>query len=85
VVEDSGAGVDPAIADRIFDPFFTTKERAAGTGLGLSVSHGNMKEHGGELRFESEPGTTRFCVELPVEEVSVPPPTPRSALARRRS
>ncbi len=65
-VEDHGAGIRPEILDRIFDPFFTTK--AGGTGLGLTISHGIVREHHGELRVESVPGRgTRFHLELPVD------------------
>jgi signal transduction histidine kinase len=67
-VEDHGAGIRPDIRDRVFDPFFTTKPRDQGTGLGLSISHSIVKDHGGELWFESEPGRfTRFHVDLPAE------------------
>jgi PAS domain S-box-containing protein len=66
-VEDSGPGIPVEIRDRIFDPFFTTKPKERGTGLGLSISYGIVKDHGGELSVESEPGRyTRFCMDLPV-------------------
>jgi signal transduction histidine kinase len=65
VVSDTGDGFDPGLAERIFDPFFTTKG-AAGTGLGLSVSHGIVQAHGGQITCESEPGRgARFCVTIP--------------------
>jgi PAS domain S-box-containing protein len=68
-VEDHGQGIPAEIRERIFNPFFTTKSRDKGTGLGLSISHTIVKEHGGELWCESEPGQwTRFYVDLPVEE-----------------
>ncbi|OQY65421.1 MAG: hypothetical protein B6D46_14000, partial [Polyangiaceae bacterium UTPRO1] len=64
-VEDSGPGIEPEDHERIFAPFFTTKND--GTGLGLSVSHHLVAQHGGLLRVESEPGRwTRFRVSLPV-------------------
>jgi signal transduction histidine kinase len=67
-VEDSGTGIPAEIRDRIFDPFFTTKPKETGTGLGLSISYGIVKDHGGELSVESEPGRcTRFHLDLPVD------------------
>ncbi len=52
-VRDFGRGIRPEVAQRIFDPFFTTKARDKGTGLGLSISYGIVKEHGGDITFES--------------------------------
>jgi len=66
IVEDLGVGVSDEFKDRIFDPFFTTKAREKGTGLGLSISYGIIKEHHGDLTFESEINKcTRFIMELP--------------------
>jgi two-component system NtrC family sensor kinase len=66
---DNGVGISPEIIDRIFDPFFSTKKTGEGTGLGLSVSYGIVKEHGGDIHADSEPGKwTRFTIDLPVEE-----------------
>jgi two-component system NtrC family sensor kinase len=66
-VADSGAGMDEAAREQIFTPFFTTK--ANGTGLGLSVSYGIVREHGGTIAVESSPGQgTRFNVTLPLRQ-----------------
>lgn len=56
VVEDEGSGIAPEVLHQITDPFFTTKRAMGGTGLGLSVSAGIVKEHNGTLRFTSTPG-----------------------------
>ncbi|HKQ32264.1 MAG TPA: GAF domain-containing protein, partial [Thermodesulfobacteriota bacterium] len=69
VITDTGPGVPEEIVHRIFDPFFTTKPTGVGTGLGLSVSYGLMKEHSGEILVESEPGKgASFIVRLPVRD-----------------
>jgi len=66
-VSDSGHGMEPEIAERIFDPYFTTKGVGEGSGMGLSVVHGIIKDHGGVVRVESEPGKgSSFEVFLPV-------------------
>lgn len=53
-VKDTGSGIDPTVIDRVFDPFFTTKEPGSGTGLGLAMVHGIMKDHQGAVRINSE-------------------------------
>jgi len=74
IVEDHGSGIPETVKDRVFDPFFTSKSRDQGTGLGLSVSHGIIQDHGGRLTFESEEGQgTRFFVDLPIKGESTHP------------
>jgi signal transduction histidine kinase len=66
--EDNGAGIAREHLDRVFDPFFTTKDIGEGTGLGLSVIYGIIKDHGGDIRVESEQGQfSRFIIDLPTE------------------
>jgi signal transduction histidine kinase len=65
-VLDNGHGIDPEVRDKIFDPFFTTKPLGKGAGLGLSVSHGIVQDHGGSIDFESQPGEgAHFVMRLP--------------------
>ena len=66
-VSDNGPGMSEEVKARLFEPFFTTKTSGNGTGLGLSVSFGIIKDHRGEIRIESEPGAgATFIISLPV-------------------
>jgi two-component system NtrC family sensor kinase len=68
VITDTGVGIPPEKLPRIFEPFFTTKAPGRGTGLGLSVSHRVIKQHGGDILVASQVGVgTQFTVILPVQ------------------
>lgn len=67
VIADSGHGIQPEDLPRIFDPFFTTKAAKKGTGLGLSVTYGIVREHGGTIGAQSDPGEgARFELHFPL-------------------
>ncbi|MBU1984098.1 PAS domain S-box protein [bacterium] len=74
-IRDSGKGMDSRTLERIFEPFFTTKAPGEGTGLGLSMVHGIITGHGGEIAAESTPykGST-FRVYLPIAKATSPRP-----------
>jgi len=66
-VTDTGHGIDPQIMDQIFDPYFTTKDVGKGTGMGLSLVQGIVKNHGGEIRVASELGHgTTVTILIPI-------------------
>lgn len=70
-VVDTGCGIPETNISRIFDPFFTSKAVGQGTGLGLSVSHGIVKAHGGAIEVESKLGEgSAFRVFLPIDPLS---------------
>ncbi|WP_236026510.1 transporter substrate-binding domain-containing protein [Geomonas azotofigens] len=72
-VRDEGRGVEPEHLARLTDPFFTTKREEGGCGLGLSISAGIVKQHGGTLNFDSEPGFgTTVTMELPALRENAP-------------
>ncbi|MBN8730244.1 MAG: PAS domain S-box protein [Acidobacteria bacterium] len=79
-ISDSGHGIQPEDLPRIFDPFFTTKGAKRGTGLGLSVTYGIVREHGGTIDAHSEPGRgARFELLFPLLRPA-PPAQDRTAV-----
>jgi two-component system, NtrC family, sensor kinase len=76
-VRDNGPGVPKHLAPYLFTPFFTTKAPGEGTGLGLSLSYGLVKAHGGDLSFEPPPeGGAEFRVTLPLYQTETPVEAP---------
>jgi two-component system, NtrC family, sensor kinase len=73
VFEDTGPGVPEQHRHRVFDPFFTTKEPGKGTGMGLAVSQSIMRDHEGEITFDSGPEGSRFFVTMPMAQSAKPP------------
>jgi PAS domain S-box-containing protein len=67
-VADTGGGIPPDMLEKIFEPYFTTKEKGKGTGLGLAVVHGIVRNYGGAIYAYSEPGRgSSFTVYLPIQ------------------
>ena len=69
-IKDNGSGMPPEVVEKIFNPFFTTKPTDKGTGLGLSISNDIIRQHGGAIRVESQPGEfTEMIIQIPSEPV----------------
>jgi len=67
-IEDSGPGIPEDVQQNLFSPFFTTKPVGKGTGLGLNISFNIIQKHNGQIKVTSQPGKTRFSVQLPVNK-----------------
>ncbi len=75
-IKDNGKGIPPEVRDKIFNPFFTTKPTDQGTGLGLALSNDIVREHGGAIEVDSEPGEyTEMAIRLPLEPAPAPQET----------
>ena len=75
-IRDNGKGIPPDVREKIFNPFFTTKPTDQGTGLGLALSNDIVREHGGSIEVDSEPGEyTEMAIRLPLEPAAAPQET----------
>jgi len=85
-VSDSGCGMSKDTLARVFEPYFTTREKGMGTGLGLAVVHGIVKEHQGRISVYSEPGQgSTFDVYLPMIHEAIPEAVPVPVPPRARA
>ena len=69
-IGDNGPGISQEVAAKVFEPFFTTKAQGEGTGLGLDTVYRIIRQHDGDIRFDSVPGNTTFSIRLPLRKPS---------------